>query len=411
MSKTQNKEEKDLFVSAILNTPGLSIKDREKVLMLLTRDMEEGIKSDIREIVAQEIESISRRKAPKRVKADEPEWIHSPQMVNSFLLSFSTDRSALKYSVHDWEPGEFDGFKYDVFISRINEIKKDNRFLVLYKCNLRLYYALYDYLLTFKKKKVGDLYWDSEHRIKIGLQYPEGYAQKWMSENPKHPLWDMPLSAFPEEFRPLELYGGRQLENMGDIRDLFKHVIEFRDDWQNFLRLIHKYFIGNSDFHTVCNEDDFRAIRFYTFTTPVAVAFMRVAENIRARSKTGADTVQISIERNTRKSFELHIKHLGSFPDSFITDYKIKNGTFASMRNYKDKGGSLLSVCDYSVIGRFKDEKGESKTYRICYLYPHVKKDKDGNPEVRIQEIVGDTDGFKYIFKFYKNNAEENPNR
>lgn len=410
MSKIPNKEEKDLFVSAILSNPGLSIKDREKVLMLLTRDMEDEIKAGIKEIVAQEIESISRSKNSKKEKKTVPEWIHAPQKVNSFLLSFSSDRSDLKYSVHDWEDGEFGGFKYDVFISRINAIKKDPRFLSLYYCNLRLYYALTDYLLS-SKKKPGEFYWDKEGKIKVGLQYPAGVAQKWMSENPGHQLWDMPLSAIPEEYRPIDLYEGRQLEDMGNIRDLFKHVVEFRDDRQDFLRLIHSSFIGNADFHTVCNEEDFSSIRFYTFTTPVSNALMRVAENIRERSRVGADTVQISIEHNTRKSFELHIKHLGSFPDSRIDDYKIKNGTFASMRNYKDKNGSLLSVCDYYVIGRFKDEDGQTKTYKICYLYPRVKADVDGNPKVLIKEIGGETDGFKYIFKFYKNNAEENPNR
>lgn len=410
MSKTPNKEEKNLFVSAILSNPGLSIKDREKVLMLLTRDMEDEIKTGIREIVAQEIESISRPKVSKTEKKTGPEWIHNPQMVNSFLLSFSSDKSPLKYSVHDWDAGEFDGYKYDVFISHMNDINKDERFLALYKCNLRLYFALKDYLLT-SKKKPGEFYWDKDGKIKIGLQYPAGYAQKWMSENPGHQLWDMPLSYFPEEYQPVDLYCGRQLEYLGEVRDLFKRVIEFRDDKQDFLRLIHTHFNGNSDLNVEYNEDDFRSIRFYTFTTPVSNALMRVAENIRSRSKSGADTVKITIERNSRSSFELHIKHLGSFADSPIDDYKIMNGTFASMRNYKAKGGSLLSVCDYSVVGRFKDNNGELKTYKICYLYPHVKADQDGNPKVKVQEIGGETDGFKYIFKFYKNNAEENPNR
>ena len=231
MSKTPNKEEKNLFVSAILSNPGLSIKDREKVLMLLTRDMEDEIKTGIREIVAQEIESISRPKVSKTEKKTGPEWIHNPQMVNSFLLSFSSDKSPLKYSVHDWDAGEFDGYKYDVFISHMNDINKDERFLALYKCNLRLYFALKDYLLTSKKKQ-GEFYWDKDGKIKIGLQYPAGYAQKWMSENPGHQLWDMPLSYFPEEYQPVDLYGGRQLEYLGEVRDLFKHVIEFRDDYK-----------------------------------------------------------------------------------------------------------------------------------------------------------------------------------
>ena len=87
MNKTPNKEEKNLFVSAILSNPDLSTKDREKVLMLLTRDMEDEIKTGIKEIVTQEIESITRSKSSTKEK----KFIIRKRSILSCCLSLATD--------------------------------------------------------------------------------------------------------------------------------------------------------------------------------------------------------------------------------------------------------------------------------------------------------------------------------
>lgn len=282
-------------------------------------------------------------------------------------------------------------------------LKQNPEYSNLYWYNTALYYALTDYLLTYKKEP-AKFHWDKDARIKIGLQYPPNVAKKWMKKNPGQQIWAMPLSVFPKEYQPEGLFDDQVLANMEQICDLFKHVIEFRDDKKDFFKLIKTLFDKKSDFLVQYDPKEFKAINFYTYTTAVRNAFNRVAENIRLRaSDETKKSVILSIQNDSEDSFELHIKHLGSFPDCSVKESKLYNGTFACMRNFKAKGGSLLSICDYSIIGRFKDDNGQLTPYRFDYLYPDIKADEKGNPAVNHKKLDGDIDGFEYIFKFYKN--------
>ena len=128
----------------------------------------------------------------------------------------------------------------------------------------------------------------------------------------------------------------------------------------------------------------------------------RVVENIRPRATSRANTVKVSIQGETDDVFELHILHVGSETNRTISDVRLYQGTFASMRCF-NKSGSLLSLCDYSVVGRFCESDGKMATYRIDYLYPNVEPDKGGNPTIRIQRLEESIEGFEYIFTFYKN--------
>ncbi len=415
MAKNTENIDKNQFISAILNNPELGTKDREKVLTLLTRDIETDIKVSIRDMVREEISVASN--AGKESKAASGHWEHAPKKVNSFLMSFSSNQSILKYAVHSWDAGEFDGFKYDSFISSISTtLKQNEEYKKMYWYNPALYYALKDYLLT-SEKDPDKFHWDKTAKIKIGLQYPSGYARKWMEENPEKQLWAMPLAEFPEANRPKGLFDNKEPVNMGDICEIFKHVIEFRDDKKDFYKLIKSMF-NNSDFTVHLEEKELKAIRFYTYTTAVSNALNRVAENIRSRIE-NAKTVKISIQDDNSESFELHIEHIGSFPDCSVTEPKLYNGTVANMRRFPEPKSpskessstsfSLLSICDYSIIGRFKDDNGDLVPFRFDYLYPGITADKDGSPKISIKKLDEKIEGFKYIFKFYKN-ATQNSN-
>lgn len=405
MAKKTDKIDKNQFIKAILDHPNLESKDREKVLLLLTRDLETEIKTGIRDIVKEEITKTSKKDKGSEASNDNNHWEHAPRKVNAFLMSFSSNRSVLKYAVHTWDAGEFDGYKS--FVSSITDtLKQNNEFSNLYWYNTALYYALRDYLLTYRKEP-AQFHWDKEARIKIGLQYPAGYAMKWMEKNPGKQLWSMPLTEFPEEFRPVGLFDNNELANMEQVCELFKHVIEFRDDKKDFYKLIRTLFDRKSDFQVQYNPQELRAIKFYTFTTAVSNALNRVAENIRSRTTDDTNKlVVISIQNDCEDSFELHIKHKGSFPDCSVKESKLYNGTFASMRCFQAKGGSLLSICDYSIIGRFKDENGKAAPYRFDYLYPGVQpdiNDDESKPSIRVVGLNEEIDGFEYIFRFYKN--------
>ena len=409
MAKQTEGIDKNQFIGAILNNKSLGVKDREKVLELLTRDIESEIKAGIRDIVKEEINSANGSNKTGSTP-EQNKWEHDPRKVNTFLMLFS-GQSILKYAAHAWDPGEFES--YEAFASSIRTCLKQSDFSNLYRNNVALSYALRDYLIT-DKKDLFEFHWDKEARIKIGLMYPSGYASKWMKKNPGQQLWAMPLSEFPEEYQPEGLFDNKQLANMGDVCEVFKHVIEFREERNDFYRFIRNFFGGKnskksngeskSDFITEYNKEELKSIKFYTYTTAVWSAFNRVAENIRSRAtEPSKKNVKISINNDSNDSFELHILHLGSFPDTPVDDAKLKKGSFAGMRCHNARGGSLLSICDYSIVGRFKDENGQLATHRIDFLYPGVKPDKDGNPDIKKEKLDKEVNGFEYIFKFYKN--------
>ena len=410
MAKQKEKIDKNQFIAAILNNPSLGKKDREKVLTLLTRDIEFEIKAGIRDLVREELSSATSAVKNAGDASERGHWEHAPRKVNSFLMSFSSDRSILKYAVHTWDAGEFDGFKYDSFVSGIRTtLKQNDEYSRMYWYNTALYYALNDYLLEYKKNPQS-FHWDKDARIKIGLQYPSGFAMRWMKQNPGKQLWAMPLTAFPKDNQPEGLFDNKALVNMGDVCEVFKHVIEFRDDKKDFYKLIKTLFDKKSDFAAQLDSKELKGIKFYTYTTAVSNALNRVAENIRLRVTDTANTVRISIQEDNSESFELHIKHLGSFPDCSVKESKLYNGTFASMRCFQAKGGSLLSICDYSIIGRFKDEDGNLAPFRFDYLYPEVTADEAGTPKIKVEKLEKVVDGFEYIFIFYKNAPRNSDN-
>lgn len=400
MAKLVETIDKNQFISAILNDHSLGVKDREKVLTLLTRDIESEIKAGIRDLVREELSSASGVVKKSEDASVQGRWEHAPRKVNSFLMSFSSDRSILKYTVHRWDPGDFDGWKYDTFLSSVRVALKQSEFSRLFWCNLAFYYTLYDYLLTFKKDR-DSFHWDKESRIKIGLQYPSRYALRWMNANPGRQIWAMPLTEFPEDYQPMGLFDNRELANMGDVRDVFKHVIEFRSDQSDFYRMIRSVFM-NADYDIEFDQQKLRSISFYAYTTAIRNALSRVDENIRQRVTETSKIVKISIQEETEEQFELHILHVGSESNRAINDVRLSNGTFASMRCYK-KSGSLLSICDYSIKGRFLGPNGQLATYRIDYLYPEVKPNANDEPAIRVQQLDEDIEGFEYIFTFYKN--------
>ena len=247
MAKQAETIDKNQFIAAILKERSLGVKDREKVLTLLTRDIETDIKAGIRELVREELSSASDMTKNEGKPLELDHWEHAPRQVNSFLMSFSSDNSVLKYTVHAWDAGDFDGWNYENFLSKVRvALKQNDIFHKLYWYNSAFYYALYDYLLTFKKDR-DKYHWDKESRIKIGLQYPSRYAMEWMKNNPGQQIWAMPLTIFPEDYQPVGLFDNNELANMGDVRDVFKHVIEFRSDQSDFYNLIRSSF-NNADF-------------------------------------------------------------------------------------------------------------------------------------------------------------------
>lgn len=392
---------------AILNNPSLTPQDRERVISLITRDIEKDLILKTQEIVREELKLSGNADNVAKQERQNPSenWRHDPQAVCDFLKKFSTD-PILKYVVHSWDSNDFKS--YDDFMKKISDcLGKESTYRDLYFYNIGLNYTLRNFIENNGRRK--DYYIPKEN-IQIGLRYPDGTIRKWMEDHPTMKMMEMPMSAFPPEYRPSEMNNGHVIANMEDLIEYFKHLIEFRDD--DFEAMIYDTFgdikTGNSDFHAQI-DDSVLGISFYTYARIVRSYLAIILENIKGRVQDGApQTVRIFVENQEDSSFELHILHEGSFARKDISDSKLRyKGNVASWRLWKSGNyNSLLSICDYSVVSQFysDDEEHALKSYRIDYLYPGLSgniEDSD-SPESKVTLLKDEAPGFEYILKFYK---------
>ena len=394
--------DKNSFMFAILNDPSLTQKDRERVISLITADIENGILEQTRQIIRDELDQKEAGQSQvKEVNEQvQKKWIHDPRVVCDFLKRFSSD-PVLRYVLHSWDEGDFDS--YDSFIEKItNELKGDRTFNQLYFYNIGLNYTLKNFILG-----VDDDYSIPRENLLVGLQFPVGVIKSWMESHPGRTMAEVPMSAFPVGNRPKGLYGlsnKRTIANMEQLIEYFKHLIEFRDS--DFEDTIVDTF-RNSDFKASV-DDSVKGRAFYTYTSVVKSFLSMAFDNIRGRIQNGAPrTVRIFVTDSGDSTFELHILHEGSFALKDISDTKLLDtGVLASWRKWQNGPGgnysSLLSVCDYSIVSKFYSEGKELKSYRIDYLYPGLFGTDDRAILPTPILLDEEAKGFEYIMRFYK---------
>lgn len=391
--------DKNSFMFAILNNPSLTQKDREKVIALITEDIEKDLMTRTKQYIRDELKQKDGEETGETAESvSQGAWIHNPREVCNFLKKFSSDQ-ILRLAFHSWDPGEFKD--YSVFIQRItNCLNSDSTFKNLFHYNIGLNYTLRAFLLNDGRKEFSI----PKENLLIGLQYPAGVIQTWMANNPTKKLGEMPMTEFPAECRPKGLYNGRGIANMEELIEYFKHIIEFRDF--DFEAMVFDTF-DNTDFEPVI-DDNVKGISFYTYTTMVKGFLTTVFDNVKGRILRGAPkTVKIFTTDTGDDTFELHVLHEGSFADKDIKDGKLLYlGNVATWRLWSGtQHNSLMSVCDYAVQSRFysDDESHSRKSYRIDYLYPGlVGTSSDDIPEPRVSPMEKDAEGFEYIMRFYK---------
>jgi hypothetical protein len=391
--------DKNSFMFAILNNPSLTQKDREKVIALITEDIEKDLMTRTKQYIRDELKQKDGEAGETEESVSQGAWIHNPREVCNFLKKFSSD-PILRLAFHSWDRGEFKD--YSVFIQRIvNCLNSDSTFKNLFHYNIGLNYTLREFLLNDGRKEFSI----PKESIRIGLQYPAGAIQTWMANNPEKKLGEMPMTEFPAECRPKGLYNGRGIANMEELIEYFKHIIEFRDF--DFEAMVFDTF-ENADFEPEI-DDNVKGISFYTYTSVVKDFLNTVFDNVKGRILQGAPkTVKIFTTDTGDDTFELHVLHEGSFADKDIKDGKLLyRGNVASWRLWKEttQYNSLMSVCDYAVQSRFysDDESHSLKSYRIDYLYPGlVGTSSDDIPEPRISLMENEAEGFEYIMRFYK---------
>lgn len=343
----------------------------------------------------------SEKKQVKSIKSGK--YKHNPQVVLSILQLFSQgvdaegNINAIKYSTHGWGNGLFE--TYDDFIKRVNN--EYVKIVNLQNYQYDLYWdKVYPFLLQKRltrlernnKKKYG---W-GRYKIKMGWQYPN-QVMLWFAENfdatggNLHSVFDMDVSGIVNSAKQPP---GITIQTFGDVVQLFKKEIEFRDyDFLVGIQLALGRIIPGYDI--LLDKKALKGVSFYTNTEDVLKAIEIILRMIKSRPSSKKVSISYSPDPKTRAP-TLAITHLNSFSNQLLSSPKLKlereSGDLSNLRK------TLISLCDFSVESRFKDENNEEVYRKIEYLYEGVDQN---NWVPRIIPIDNDApEGFKFVLKF-----------
>jgi len=279
--------------------------------------------------------------------------IHDPATTVSLLKYFTANDKNLKYSTHSWEEGKYDS--YEDFLSKIsfewNEIKDEIK-----KQSIRLHAKISNFLFNNKlgKKNEKGFYevW-GESRLKFGWSSEELTIH--ISE-PGNSPFSCPI---PEHIKQLDKK--YNLHYFKDYAEVFKNEIEFREDSNNFKKMILDLWEKELGYDYQLNGLE-QLVGFSLFTD---VALVKASvEKIFEMFKGNPHYPVISIEKITsfeNKGYHLFkITQIGSFVTRSIDDPKFRNPS----GNLNTIIEQLKNLCDYSIVSRFQD----GNTYRFNYL-------------------------------------------
>lgn len=308
--------------------------------------------------------------------------LHDTTTIVDFLHQFTeSDAKALKYTTHIWDKnvnGDYDFANFREFKNAYKEIlekREPTLRRIQPLCN-----HLWQIIMNFLINDEPNYPW-SEFKLKIGYNK---YLEKWMNENPGKQPFAMPLRELPSNLQHNEIVNGRYLVNFGNVVDVFKKCIEFRD---NDLFYDVRDIFKSSD-HIIDEEqlESLRGISFYTDTERVKDAMKIIAGNMRPEYP----SIIIRVYHH-HDNIQISITQVGSFSDKDVLDPKLVGvsgvGQLCEIRN------CLKNLCDFSVESRFR-VNNELKHCRINYLSSVEKEFLD---VINSDECLG----FTYILTFY----------
>ena len=315
---------------------------------------------------------------------------HTPFKTVELLKYFTANEKDLKYSTHSWEAGKYEG--YDDYIIKINKewnsifdtVTNEKFGDVLKKQNTRLHAKISNFLfnnkLGQKNEKGYDICWGEKY-LKFGWASPE--LKLHMSEAGKSPF-SCPI---PDNIKTLDRK--HSLIYFKDYADAFKNEIEFREDSNNFKKMIVDLWDSELSYDfDIIGIKELVGFSFFTDVSYVKEALRILFGDL---FKTKPEFPQIVIEKESH--FEKGGYHLIRITqkNSFITreiddpKFKIPTGNLHSIIK------NLQNLADYSVVSRFAD----GNNYRINYLTS--TETKFTMPVPTNEEVLG----FTHEFKFY----------
>jgi hypothetical protein len=322
--------------------------------------------------------------------------LHNPKKVNEWLQYFTVNNTAIKFSTHPWDDDLYNS--YEDYIDALTDEYKKYDFYNLQNYSADLYWnKIYPFLFQSKLTKVEvsgkKLFGWGRYKIGIGWKYPNHI--KSFCENNFDDKGIMASTPQTMELPPelLPDIPGKTIKTFEDVINVFKQEIEFRDN--RFLIGVKTALKRSLPKHSVDETilNSLKGCSFYTNTEYVLKAISRMFNMIKSRSESQNVNISCSLDRDN-SLYVLEILHLNSYSDMHIHHPKLfaeKTGDLSILRT------TLLSLCDFSIESRFKDDKGKSINARIEYLFEDLDTT---NWEPNIINDIEDPGGFKFVLKF-----------
>lgn len=312
---------------------------------------------------------------------------HDPKKLVSLLKNF-TENTAMKYSTHSWDFGNFKSYEH--FMTELTNdwtkpqvsgkpetsIKKE-----LYRLNHRLSAKIDTFFfrsgLVDPKNPSYKITWrnSDNHRLTIGWSSPE--LVEFCAKNPDVSPFTFPI---PEHHKVT----GLQLDYFRDVSNVFKRDIEFREEGNQLSTMLDLLWENVLGYNFVLERKGTDGLSFFTDVDWVKRSITRIFEQIRQRQSHPNVRVTVTKQKN---AIELRIIHVNSecMKDPNHPKLSGETGDFAELKK------SLKSICDWSVESKFPD----GKYYRLSYLVP-----QEQSMEKFIREI-DHCEGFTHVLRFY----------
>lgn len=404
------------FVNKLLKAPSSSTEAKKKIVSLLVQP------SFISRASSQ---SVSADQEKQDLLKKNKGLYHDPEFVSRFLHQFTEKEcEALKFTTHYWdknpETGDynyksFDELKgrykeilqckdkqldnytsiYPVILSKFGNRSKEGQSLMsilLFRCE-HLWKIINNFLLVddpCKNNEPWKYQW-GEHKLRMGYNI---YLKDWMDKNPGKQPFFMPLSDLPEGLVPQAPINGKTLSSFGDVVNIFKYAIQFRD---NDLFFDVEDIFRSSDIRI--NREMMSSLKgksIFTDTALVKEALKIIKGNIVQRPLYPDVEIRCSVDKDEKKeTVTLRITQVGSFSNKDINDSSVSpiagEGSLFTIKSI------LKNLCDFSVESNFSVD-GVIKPLRINYLSTNYDN------YLETEDLQEECKGFSYILRFYNYN-------
>lgn len=395
------------FIQELLENKKLSPVQRERVLVLAIQEMkseklrDENLLKRIKDI-EEKLHEIRENNDSFKPKIDtlntQNQLTHNPRLVSQYLKKFK-ENTALKWTTHIWDEKKYDTI--DSFIQELNEDKEYNKLFNVH----RDLFNLVNYFIYSPKTETDNgipkYGWPNLNELKIGWQFPNRVLIEWCKENfdnkdereIKYPF-QYPL---PKELQPRKPIKGKMITTFENVVDVFKTEIQFREDYlYKELKKRNKRMVDYK-FEGIENLEN---LNYYTYTT----GFLAAIDTILAEIKNNETEKHIRFSYEMlEKEFILDVTHVNSFPIRKLNTNNLSQFLGGGLNAI---AGSIFSLCDFSVISKFKDDHNNISHCELCIVYDDIKGTLSGKeisitgtPQLRT--FNKEIEGFTYRFKFY----------